>query len=120
MRHSYLPFKWNLEFYKTSYPSKYGKSNQVNFLFMLISSKNKMSDICPTTLNCTFLMPLFNPVVNIPHNINGGFYFLRRKKKKMELYKKKICSFIVENNFILSGLAKFLNFHIYIVKSQFL
>ena len=42
-----------------------------------------MSDTCPTTLNCTFLMPLFNPVANTPHNINGGFYFLRRIKKKM-------------------------------------
>ena len=58
MRHSYLRFKWNLGFYKTFYPSKYGKSNQVNFLFMLIPSKNKMSDICPTTLNDAVFMLL--------------------------------------------------------------
>ena len=86
----------------------------------MISSKNKMSDICPTTLNCTVLMPLYNPVANIPHNINGRFYFSRRKKKENGTKQKKNCSFIFENNFILSGLAKFLNFHIYIVKSQFL
>ena len=70
--------------------------------------------------NCTFLMPLINPVANTPHSIIGRFYFLRRKKKEKGTKQKKNCSFIIENNFILSGLAKFLNFHIYIVKSQFL
>ena len=48
-----------------------------------------MSDTCPTTLNCTFLMPLFNPVANTPDSIIGRFYFLRRKKKKSELNKKR-------------------------------
>ena len=72
----------------------------------MISSKNKTSDICPTTLNSTFLMSLFNPVANTPHSIKGRVYFLKKKKEKRELNKKINCSFIIENNLILSDFTK--------------
>ena len=71
----------------------------------MISSKNEMSDICLTTLNCTFLMPLFNPVANTPHIIKGRVYFLKEKKEKREFNKKNKHS-IIENNLILSDFAK--------------
>jgi len=46
----------------------------------------------------------------------GVSIFQEGKKKENGTKQKKNCSFIFENNFILSGLAKFLNCHIYIVK----
>ena len=56
----------------------------------MISSKNKKIK-CPTCLNCTFLMPLFNPVANTPHSIMGRFYFFKEeKKRKGNLTKKEL------------------------------
>ena len=49
------------------------------------------------------------------YSIKGRVYFLKRKKEKRELNKKKNCSFIIENNLILSDFAKIFKLpHIYI------